>query len=250
MKQAKDGLSVERKRRGTAFLKIASVLTAGALLCAAGACKKDNVINEGKIYDFYREVEFELPFESKNYSYAGVLNFDTDLSMAQMAEKTKSAGYGADLYDFDGVQRLFVTSEKDGGKSYFLIYDKTLSEARGNGESDRYTLSGLSGDFQADGKRYAYLFPLQFAEAKDAEITSESPKTERKKVYCTFNEFAEFYRGTGKNDVTVDETNRTVTFSCKASTEQNGTDVNLSAGEILLSYVETENGNYAEIRLK
>ena len=54
----------------------------------------------------------------------------------------------------------------------------------------------------------------------------------------------------GKDDVTIDSGNRTVTFSCKASVEQNGIDTNHSAGEILLSYTEAENGNYVNVSLK
>lgn len=236
------------KRSEKAFLKGAGILCACVFAGAAGACKKDDSVKEGKIYDFYGTAEFVLPFESENYTKTGVLNFDTDLTMEQMTEKTKSAGYGAELYDFDGVKRMLITQEQGGCNYYFLIYDKTLPAATGNGSAERFTLCDLSESFRINDKQYVFLFPQQFAEAKNSGLVSGA--TESKKVYCTFNEFADFYRNTGKDDVTIDSGNRTVTFSCKASVEQNGIDANHSAGEILLSYTEAENGNYVNVSLK
>ena len=69
------------KRSEKAFLKGAGILCACVFAGAAGACKKDDSVKEGKIYDFYGTAEFVLPFESENYTKTGVLNFDTDLTM-------------------------------------------------------------------------------------------------------------------------------------------------------------------------
>ena len=240
----------EPKRLEKACLRGASVLCAAAFVFSAVACQKDNSVSEGKLLDFYGEAEFTLPFECDNFSKTDALNFNTDLSMEQMTEKVKSAGYGAVLYDFDGVKRTLITSEKNGCDYYFLIYDKSYSGAIGNGESDRYTLGELSESVRAGDSLYAFLFPLHFAEISAAQNGAGADGAQSRKMHCTFNEFADFYRNSGKDDALIDEENKTVTFACKASAEHNGTNVNWSAGDVLLSYSETEIGNFVEMRLK
>ena len=66
------------KRSKKAFLKGAGILCACVFAGAAGACKKDDSVKEGKIYDFYGTAEFVLPFENGRSEFRYRFNHGAD----------------------------------------------------------------------------------------------------------------------------------------------------------------------------
>ena len=212
------------------------------MMCGCSGKDKDKII-----YDYYGVTQFVLPFEHENVTSTDALYFNTNLNMEQMTERIKNAGYQGTLHEFEGVKRIFITVINGSVSSYFIIYDKTLSEFLGNGKSDRYSLRALTASIQVADKdsnyeTYVFLFPLH--------VSDISELTKTRKIYCTFNEFADFYRATGRKDVQIDVGNKTVTFTCKGtdSTEQDKTNPNFATGKVVMQYVEKSSGNYIDIQ--
>ncbi len=226
----------------TLLLFLATLLTA----CIACACTKD----KKGYFDYYGEYSLELPFAHERTSFTDVLYFTTELDIEGMAKALSEEGYTANIYDFDGVKRIWVTATKEEDSHYFLIYDKTCPV----GDGEKYVLCDLSasirektGDNSYD--TYVFLFPEYASEVLQfSDGVIEPTILSTRKIYCDFEEFAAFYKGTGKEDATIDKENKTVTFPCKVSDDKE-VNPNWKEGKVLMRYVEKADASYVEIEL-
>lgn len=193
-------------------------------------------------YDYYTEYKFELPFKHKNTTQSDSLFFDATFTIEQMTGLINDAGYKARMYDFDNVKRIFITAAQNNFLYYFAIYDNNYLES-----SKKYTLTNLTSsividsNWQIDKNMYVFLFPLHLAKAETNPLNT-------KKIYCTFDEFAEFYEATGRSDTKIDRINKTVVFFCEGSVEHSWGNANWARGNIIMRYVESESGNYVDIQ--
>jgi hypothetical protein len=188
--------------------------------------------------DYYQEYSFELPFKYI-YKYAtyDTFYFDTGLTIEQMCESINASGFKASFYNNDGIEKIFITAIKNSFSYYYVIYDKAYLES-----GNVYTLRECSvsltmpiDDAVKEPYIYVFLFPHHLTDVK-------SDEQDKRKIYCSFDEFAEFYRATGKNDAQIDNKNLTVTFFCEGYASRNWI-----RGNLLMRYVESATGNYIHI---
>jgi hypothetical protein len=205
-------------------------------LCSMSSCGPNR---DRRITDYYGEYTFVLPFDHSISNNAGSVYFDTDYSMEQMAELVNEAGYGASLHAIGDAKTILISAQKDGFTYYFVVYDRHYPDF-----VTSYTLmravSGISIEVSNIGPvrephRYVFLAPLH--------IMARIDNSDVRRVYGSFEDIAEFYRATGKNDVVIDDANKTVMFWCDGNPN-----LSWKQGTIIMQYTETESGNYLEIR--
>lgn len=220
---------------------LAILLICMALSVSFAACKLDDSLDKAAIYDYYREYCYELPFSYQNPTASSGTYFSSSLNLEQMADEINKTDDEAILYDIEGAKRVFITVKRGVYSYYFIIYDAIFNSSTDNAEG-RYFLRDASREYVVqttqDDECYVFLFP---------DHLSASIDSAKVKMYCTFDEFANFYQTTGKSDTQIDIENKTVIFMCAGSTEKNGVNVNWARGKILLQYVEDIDGNYVNI---
>jgi len=110
-------------------------------------------------------------------------------------------------------------------------------------ELSHYFDSGTKYFFRnaSSGYEYRFLYPLNFLAPR--HIMDYRDTSLVKRVYGSFEDIAEFYRATGKNDTTIDDANKTVTFWCRGNP-----DSGKGQGALIMQYIETESGNYLEVK--
>ncbi|MDR0752467.1 MAG: hypothetical protein LBF12_07840 [Christensenellaceae bacterium] len=197
---------------------------------------------EKSIKDYYEEYSYELPFEHTiGNNQSTLLYFYTELTMEQMSKSINESGYTASLHDNNNIKKIFITAAKNGFLYYFVIYDKSYLEDI-HGSNRQYTLSECAASFNmpinSNAKEpyiYTFLFPSHFSGTwtNDTNV----------RIYCTFDKFAQFYQATGKNDAQIDYENKTVTFFCEGNSDRSWI-----RGNVIMQYVENENGNYVNIQ--
>ena len=197
-------------------------------------------IRDGRIKDYYGEYTFVLPFDHTVSNKTDIVYFDADYSIEQMAELVNEAGYNASLHEIGNAKSISIFVPKNGFYYYFIVYDKSYFEI----VVDYYILSDVSLGIRLDGDDvssidrgrnhpYVFLAPLHILGRSDSGI---------KRVYGSFEDIAEFYRATGKNDAEIDDVNRTVKFWCEGNPN-----FDWRQGTIIMQYTETATGNYLEI---
>ena len=179
-------------------------------------------IKDSYIYDYYAEYRFELPFDHTISNATSELYFNAEYSIEQMCELINDAGYNADLYNNGNVKTILTSIEKDEFTYYFVIYDKNYFE-----DSTVYTLSNAASSFYS----YVFLAPVHILD-------------NTRRVYGSFEHIADFYRSTGKNDVEIDDINKTITFQCEGNPN-----LSWKKGSVFIQYIETETGNYLNIEI-
>ncbi|ABR47931.1 hypothetical protein Amet_1759 [Alkaliphilus metalliredigens QYMF] len=192
------------------------------------------VIRSG-INDYYGEYHFELPFNHSVSNITNMLFFKTDYSMERMNELINEAGYNASLHENGNIKTILISAVKNEFTYYFVIYDKNHL-----GNTDVYTLSNAMSSIDIDVSErvpnlYVFLVPLHILDT----ITD----SDTKKVYNSFDYIANFYRATGKNDVEIDDVNKTIIFKCEGNPN-----FSWVQGVVIMQYSETETGNYLEIK--
>ena len=191
-------------------------------ISSCGALKNSDIM------DYYTEYRFELPFNHSINNAADVLYFKTEYSIEQMNQLINNAGYSANLYENGNVQTILISAVKNKFIYYFVIYDKNHSYNK-----DVYMLSSaaLSIKFDENKKNYVFLAPIH--------IIDTTTDYDTKKVYSSFEDIANFYRATGKNDIEIDDVNKTIIFKCEGNSN-----LNWAKGTIAIHYIENETGNY------
>lgn len=220
------------------FAALALLVTS---LCIVSSCGPNK---DGSIRDYYGDYTFVLPFDHTVSNKAGAVYFETDYSMEQMVELINEVGYNASLHAIGDVKTILIAILQDGFSSYFVVYDKNYFDP-----GTRYTLTGASSNIkidEADMKPfpdfpfrppwiYVFLAPIHMLDDRDY--------SDMKRVYGSFEDIAEFYRATGKDDVVIDDVNKTVQFWCAGNPW-----ASLGQGMLIMQYTETETGNYLEIK--
>ena len=192
------------------------------------------------IYDYYGMYRFELPFDHTVTHRRGLqsLSFQLTYSMEQMREKIENAGYTATIYEHDGNdQRMLITAPKDGYNYYFTIYGNTL---------ERLSSSLVVTAPHGEPATYVFLFPnhiVPFGASFSASENSEQRTTAE--LFASFDYIANFYRNTGKNDVSINTEDKTITFFAEGHR-----DLNWRRGYVIMSFEDTENGSYVQIHAK
>ncbi len=186
-----------------------------------------------KIYDYYREYKFELPFEYDHKSKKDIIIFDKDLSIEEMSILINEANYNSSVYEFDGLKRMLITVTEDKYVYYYIIYDKTES-------NENYILRDCSKDIKFKKfiftQFYIFLFPLHYS--KIDNVSSDVIE-----VYCTFEDFASFYEATGKNNYEIDYINKKLRFYCDGDYR-----MHFDNGYVNFEYIENENGAFILIK--
>ncbi|MCL2707115.1 MAG: hypothetical protein FWE97_03000 [Dehalococcoidia bacterium] len=193
-----------------------------------------------EIYDHYVEYKFVLPFDHSVSNYAGNVYFDTDYSMEQMVELISEAGYNASLHRIDNIKTILISAQKDGFTYYFILCDKNYND---NGTSyilmsARATIYFENDDASSIGGRELacdFLAPLHILELRD--------RPDKWRLFGSFEDVAGFYRATGRDDVEIDDINKTVLFRCESYPN-----LGISERTIIIQYAATETGNYLKIR--
>ncbi|MCL2678995.1 MAG: hypothetical protein FWF18_01680, partial [Dehalococcoidia bacterium] len=183
-----------------------------ASLCVISSCgpiKRDN------LQDYYGEYTFTLPFDYTFVHWSGNVYFDTNYSMEQMAELVNEAGYNTSLHAIGNVKTILISAQKDGFTYYFVICDKNYPYS-----SNVYTLMsasasisiGASGNVPTDFP-FDRPIPCRFlAPLHILESSSGMDLSDVRRVYGSFEDIAEFYRATGKDDFIIDDVNKTIRF--------------------------------------
>ncbi len=177
------------------------------------------------VIDYYGEYSFELPFNHIVKNSTDVLYFDTEYSIEQMSQIITEAGYQAELYDSGDTKKILISVAEEPFTYYFVIHDKEK-----NDDNDSYTLS----DAHLVWGYYSILAPIN--------IINESNNSEQISIYESFDYLVKFYESTGKNDFSIDEINKTITFKCHKKPN-----TSLRDGEIKIHYIEAEEGNVLKI---
>ncbi|TCK92639.1 hypothetical protein EDC19_1791 [Natranaerovirga hydrolytica] len=211
------------------FVVVILLISSMVIVSSCGRIK-----NSG-INDYYGEYYFELPFNHSVSNTTDMLFFKTDYSMERMKELINEAGYNASLHENGNVKTILISAVKNEFTYYFVIYDKNHL-----GNTDVYTLSNAMSSIEMDASEtvpslYVFLAPIH--------ILDTIADSDTKKIYNSFDHIAEFYRATGKNDVEIDDINKTITFKCEGNPN-----FNWVQGMVIMQYFETETGNYLEIK--
>ena len=165
--------------------------------------------NTGRhIYDYYRIYHFELPFEHTVTNRTNFLNFQSTYTIEQMRKKIENAGYTATIYNHGNDERIFITASKNGYNYYFTIHGKNNSFVL------EYLSSSLVVTAPSDEPtRYVFLFPNHIAPLGVSFSASEnSEQRTTAELFASFDYIANFYRNTGKNDVSINTEDKTITF--------------------------------------
>ena len=193
-----------------------------SMVCLLSGC---GPVKTAVIHDYYGECSFELPFEHEITNTTDVMYFKTSCSMEQMTEVINEAGYGAKLYE-DFGNTILISVLQNEMTYYFVIYDNAPENGGGFVLSD--TSASIPGIF-------VFLAPLHIL---DNENTSGT-----RKIYGSFEDLADFYRAAGKNDVDIDAQNKTILFECEGNLP-----LSWKQGTIAIQYIESEQGNYLNIK--
>jgi hypothetical protein len=214
-------------------------------LCAMTGCSAFGSffrggVRSGGVIDYYGEYHFVLPFEHNvSYNQGDVLYFATDYLMEQMLNSINNAGYGATLHTNGDTETILISAEQEDFIYYFIIFDADYSVS-GNG---LYTLSNALSSMNPPFN-YPFMAPLHI-------IEREHNYNARRRVFGSFDEIADFYRATGKNDAVIDEANKTIHFNnegCQIFTPRQGIQFSAIRATIVLQFVESEDGNYLYIK--
>jgi len=217
--------------------KFIVIIFLGILLSqfALTACIVPGGRSQSHIYDFYGEYRFDLPFAHSRTFMTSSLFFDSEYNMTQMRDLIIEAGYGARLYNFNDIERLHIYAARDGRRYYFMI-------TRLEGSAGRFMIDGSTAMISAGGNFggiYVFLFPNHLIDG-DLWTTETS-----KRMNGTFEEFADFYTSTGRDNVTVNYSERTITYRCKGQET-----LSWNQGYVVILWNQTENGNHVIIRPK
>ena len=153
--------------------------------------------------------------------------------MEQMVELINEAGYNASLHAIGDVQTILIAVLQDGFSSYFVVYDKGYFDP-----GTRYTLTDAASSIGHDDNEsrglYTFLAPTHILVDEVSYM---------RKVYGSFEDIAEFYSATGKDDVVIDDVDETILFWCGGSYVPGA-----RQGTLIMQYTKTETGNYLEIK--
>ena len=210
-------------------IAIVLFLTLGILSSCTGLTATD------EIYDYYGDYSFRIPFNHSNSRMSDMIFFETDYSMQQMVQLLNEAGYLAGLHENGNVLTIHISAVVDGLAHSFIIYDKNHL-----GNADVFTLSNAAMSITNDvdeGVRntYRFLAPLH--------ILDTTTDSNMKRVFGCFEHIANFYRGTGRNDVEIDVVNKVIFFESEGNPS-----LNWAQGTVMLQFIETNAGNYLYIR--
>ena len=223
--------------------KIVVVLMIGVLASVAlVGCGSKWRYGALRIYDYYGEYQLVTPFEAHYFLPVRERipkEKNPTLSMEFMQESLDGAGFGTSLFQINGTQRLLITKTQESGVTYFLIYETTRA----------YILEPLCqnfGDASALSFGKVFLFPNHWIVANresEAVVTNDGVKGDKIRVECSWDQFADFYRQTGRSDMEIDEQNQSVLFACRANAQSNW-----AGGQLKFWYAD--NGGQAEILIE
>ena len=211
--------------------KIVVIILVISSLFIVSSCKREKI---GGMNDYYGEYYFELPFNHTVSNTTDMLFFKTDYSIEGMNDLLNEAGYNASLHENRNVKTILISAVRNEFIYYFVIYDKNHL-----GNADVYTLSSATLSIEIDvhervPNHYVILAPVHILDATTDSHT--------KKAYNSFEYIANFYRATGKNDVVIDDANKTIIFKCEGNPN-----FSWIQGMVIMQYSETGTENYLTI---
>ena len=232
------------------------VVLSSTLMLSAFLCGPNHITS---MRDFYGEVSFELPFRVTRSNYSGDLFFGTNYTLEQMHERiVAQEGHGARIYGFmtansTATYRMLIYVEKGAKKHYFMMFANEGYPGNFSVTNGGLFIRGLRPlveqcyyEWRRPG--YNMLFPMHLAVGTAARRYMDENNAIR--VWGDFEQIANFYSGTGRDNVTVDKYNQTITFF--AVDHIIHTDPNFIYNEISLGWyegyvqmqwVEYDNGN-------
>ncbi len=172
-------------------------------LCAC-AISSDNAVS-----DYYGECTFALPFRTTNSHSDGMLYFDVTMTLTQVCDAIVARGYRAELFESGPEDTLLITAMRDEKTYYFVIFDQDLAA-----EDDYYVLRDASLSWRSNDKLYGILAPIHIMTPTAEEILGAGG--ERIEVYRSFDYIAQFYRAVGREEIVIDQAQKTIVFPCHA----------------------------------
>ncbi|MCL2576218.1 MAG: hypothetical protein FWE33_07265 [Defluviitaleaceae bacterium] len=216
--------------------KIKFLLFVLSLLLILSSCT--GIIRTRKMWDYYTEYHFELPFRPSDYAQlggGGHLWFTADYTMEQMKQFINDMGYVANIYQNGDASTMLISAERDERIYYFVIFDAVYSQGIYRYVLDRASASLMIGvPDPRIPSLYVFLAPIHILREVSEGIY---------RAYETFEYIADFYLSTGKNDVEIDFDNKTIYFQTAGNQQSRW-----RQGTIVMQYIETEDGSFLEIR--
>lgn len=185
------------------------------------------------MWDYYHKYRFKLPFELTSSNYAGRLYFNTMYSTDEMCAKLTAAGYNVELFTIDDTASILITVNANDTSYYFIIFEQNKSNSKvGYVLCNAELLLGCPGE-----GLYSVLAPIHVMDSIMAD-----DRTVR--VYCDFEYISNFYKRIRKNDIIIDEVNKTITLKSKGSANSG-----LLYGEVIISFREIQENQYLDFEV-
>jgi len=241
--------------------RVVAVLCLGlGMVAVIGGCGWRSQVTE--VWDYYYESKMQLGdlnFVRKDLNSAtpNALFFESELTVQEIAdsmrqkEGVETTVYPWVLYEYDaedvGPQSqqgsvLVSVHHRVGGvqyKAYFVIKEHYRSMA----PNYSYMLQNCIAVVQMGGRDAVYFAPTV---AVNPGGSGESPKDD---VYFSWEEFAQFYTDTGKDNFVIDNETKTIVFECTRKSATQGKSSKLHGapsaylGKIKIHFVEGEESN-------